>query len=616
MPSNTTASQSTLLQHARENTMQHMQADLKRTHSCGELRDEHTGSEVRLLGWVHGCRNLGGCVFVDLRDREGITQIVFDPNNDAALHGLAQDLHFEWVIGIKGTVRSRGSNSNKNLATGAIEVLATKLVVFSKAKALPFLIEDHVESLEETRLKHRFLDLRRPVLQENLFKRHHFNRIVREVLTQEGFWELETPFLIKSTPEGARDYVVPSRIHAGKFFALPQSPQLFKQLLMVAGYDRYFQIVRCFRDEDLRAERQPEFTQVDVEMSFCTPEDVQSLTEKILVRVWKELNGTELSQPFLKLTYADAMERYGSDAPDIRFGLEIKNCTDIFGSSEFRLFAQTVEQGGAIKGFCISEAGDWSRKDLDQLAEVVKTYGAKGLAWFRHKEDGTWQGPLAKLGKQEQQQVSQRLGTEPGQVGVLVADTPDVVCASLGNLRKHIAKTRNLVAPYAYQFCWVTDFPLLVFDDEEKRFVAAHHPFTCPNPKDIDKLDHDPASVRSRAYDIVLNGVEIGGGSIRIHDVDLQKQVFSVLGMEASEYEQKFGFLLDALEYGAPPHGGIALGVDRIMMLLCQTESIRDVIAFPKTQRQTDLMLDAPSKLTLEQLEELSVKVVSKNVTP
>ncbi len=587
--------------------------ELKRTHRCGSLRGADVGREVALMGWVASRRDHGGCVFIDLRDREGITQVVFDPRVDADAHALAGELRSEWVLGIIGTVRSRGANTNPRMATGEIEVAATALEVFSRARTPPFLIEDEIDTSEEVRLKHRFLDLRRPRLQRNLTLRHRFNQLTRAVLDGEGFLEVETPFLIKSTPEGARDYVVPSRVHPGHFFALPQSPQLFKQLLMVAGYDRYFQIVRCFRDEDLRAERQPEFTQVDLEMSFCAPEDVQQVVETVLARVWRELRGVELPVPFPRLTWDESMRRFGVDAPDLRFGLELADLSDLARGSGFRAFAEAVDKGGVVKGINLHGTGDWSRKDLDELPELAKPYGAKGLAWIRVKEDQSWQGPIAKtLSDAERGAIAARLALATGDVAIFVADRASVVNATLGNLRKIIARRRGLIPAGEYRFVWVVDFPLFEWDEATGRYSAAHHPFTSPRSADAALLESDPARVKAQAYDIVLNGVEIGGGSIRIHDPELQQRLFRALGIGEAEAQQKFGFLLEALQYGAPPHGGLALGVDRIMMLLCETDSIREVIAFPKTQKQTDLMLDAPAPLEPEQLAELSLRTAVK----
>ncbi len=568
------------------------------------------GQEVVLMGWVQNRRDHGGCVFIDLRDRDGITQVVFDPREDGEAHAAAGDLRSEWVLGVVGRVRSRGDNINTRLATGEIEVAVTRLEVFNRAKTPPFPIEDSIDTAEEVRLKYRYLDPRRAPLQRNFVRRHRFNQLVRRSLDAQGFLELETPFLIKTTPEGARDYVVPSRVHPGKFFALPQSPQLFKQLFMVAGYDRYFQLARCFRDEDLRAERQPEFTQVDVEMSFCAPDDVQVVVERLLSEVWQDLLGVQVSLPIRRMSYDEAMRRFGVDAPDLRYGLELSDLSDLVGGAGFKVFADAVAQGGLVKALTLSGIGDWSRKDLDDLGEFVKGFGAKGLAWIKVKDDGDWQGPIAKyFDAPVKKAMGERLALQAGDVALFVADRAKVVNAALGNLRKQIARDRKLIPQDRFEFVWVVDFPLFEWDDASKRFYAAHHPFTSPRPEHAELLLSDPGRVKAQAYDIVLNGVEIGGGSIRIHDRELQQKMFQALGIGADEARAKFGFLLDALEYGAPPHGGIALGVDRILMLICGTESIRDVIAYPKTQKQTDLMLEAPSPLDPEQLAELSLRI-------
>ncbi|MEE2960452.1 MAG: aspartate--tRNA ligase [Myxococcota bacterium] len=585
--------------------------EIKRTHRCGSLRAENIGEEVVLMGWVHNRRDHGGCVFIDLRDRDGLTQIVFDPQIAEEAHRVSGDLRTEWVLGLTGRVRGRGSNINPKLATGEVEVAATRLEIFSTSPTPPFQIEDNIDTSEEVRLKYRYLDLRRPSLQDNLILRHKFNQLLRRGLDEQGFLELETPYLIKSTPEGARDYVVPSRVHSGKFFALPQSPQIFKQLFMVAGYDRYFQIVRCFRDEDLRAERQPEFTQLDVEMSFCSPEDVYLAVEDILARAWKQLRGVELKPPFERLTYDESIRRFGLDAPDLRFGLELVDLSDLVVNTGFKVFADVVGGGGIVKSINLTGIGDFSRKELDEMANFVGVYGAKGMAWVKVKEDHSWQSPIAKFfSDAERAAIADRLGLKPGDTAVFVADKPKVVHPALGQLRKYIAKSRSLTKADDFRFCWVTDFPLVEWDEDNKRFVAAHHPFTSPRPEDRQYLPSEPGKVKAQAYDLVLNGIEIGGGSIRIHQEDVQKDMFMALGLSEEEAQSKFGFLLNALQYGAPPHGGIALGIDRIMMLMIGTSSIRDVIAFPKTQKQTDLMLDAPSNIDFDQLQELRLKVV------
>ncbi len=591
-------------------TTERLILDRSRTHHCGELGEKNIGEEVVLMGWVQNRRDHGGCVFIDLRDREDVTQVVFDPLVSEEAHRLSGELRSEWVLGIVGEVRSRGDNVNDRLATGAVEVAAKKLEIFSKSKTPPFQIENNIDTSEEVRLAYRYLDLRRPSLQKNLVMRHQFNQLVRQSLSEQRFLELETPFLIKSTPEGARDYVVPSRVHRGKFFALPQSPQLFKQLFMVSGFDRYFQIARCFRDEDLRAERQPEFTQVDLEMSFCSEQDVQDVVEDMLAKVWHQLKGTELKLPFERIPYGEAMDRFGVDAPDLRFGLELQDISETVANVEFKVFSDALAGGGIIKAINLRGVGDLSRKDLDGYIDFVKIYGAKGMAWVKVKDGNEWQSPIAKFFSDDiKAAVESKMDMQPGDVVVFVADQKGVVNASLGNLRKHIAKERDLINNDDYRFCWVTDFPLLEWDAQANRYFAAHHPFTSPHPDHLDKLESDPGSVKAMAYDIVLNGVEIGGGSIRIHDFNTQQQVFKALGIDEEEARAKFGFLLDALQYGAPPHGGLALGVDRIMMLLCGTDSIRDVIAFPKTQKQTDLMINAPDNIDGEQLTELALRI-------
>ena len=604
--------------------------DFKRTHYCGLVRESDLERDVVVMGWVHNRRDHGGCIFLDLRDREGLVQIVFDPHVSPLAHAQASRARSEWVLGVRGVVRSRGGNNNPRMNTGMLEISALECVVFAQSETTPFQIDDDIDTAEDVRLRYRYLDLRRPTLQRNLIRRHRFNQLVRSCLDEHGFLELETPYLIRSTPEGARDYVVPSRVHTGQFFALPQSPQLFKQLFMVAGYDRYFQIARCFRDEDLRAERQPEFTQVDLEMSFCTPEDVQNITEEMLVRVWRAILGVTLKAPFERITYDDAMARFGVDAPDMRFGLELKDVSDIVRTSGFKVFADIAQtEKGAVKAICVPRGGDISRKDLDAYTEFVKIYGAKGLAWVKVRDVSSdvaagvsadvssgvssgerWQSPIAKfLTVAERDAIEKRVGASSGDLILFVADSFSVTHAALGNLRKHIAKAMHLIPKDNYHFCWVVDFPLYEWNAESGRYFAAHHPFTAPKPEYVGHLVDDPGVVKAEAYDIVLNGIEIGGGSLRIHDPDLQQEMFRVLGMSHEEQREKFGFLLDALRFGAPPHGGLALGVDRIMMLMCDTPSIRDVIAYPKTQKQLDLMLEAPSSLELTQLLELGLQI-------
>jgi aspartyl-tRNA synthetase len=580
--------------------------DHARTHRCGSLRESDIGTEVVLMGWVQNRRDHGGCIFIDLRDREGWTQVVFDPQVAGTAHATAGALRPEWVFAVQGTVRGRGDNVNAKLATGAIEVAATAVEILNPAETPPFPLDPSIDTAEETRLKYRFLDLRRAPLQRALQMRHRFNQITRRVLDRHGFLELETPFLVKSTPEGARDYVVPSRVHPGQFYALPQSPQIFKQLFMVSGFDRYFQIARCFRDEDLRADRQPEFTQIDLELSFCAPRDIYAVTEDLLRTLWQELLGVAIATPFRRIPYAEAMARYGVDKPDLRFGLELANITDIAAHCGFKVFQSAAATNGLVMGIAVPGGGALSRRELDGLAEFAAIYGAKGLAWAKVQEGGAWQSPIAKfLGEGEQHAINDRMRAAAGDVVLFVADKPAITHAALGNLRGRLAESMNLVPAVPYAFCWIEDFPLVEWNEDDRRYYAVHHPFTAPLPED----EHDLATARAAAYDVVLNGVEIGGGSLRIHRSELQQRLFALLGMDADEAEARFGFLLRALRYGAPPHGGIALGADRLLMLLTGATSIRDVIAFPKTQKQSDLMMDAPSPLPAAQLAELKLRV-------
>ncbi len=583
--------------------------ELKRTHSCGALRAADIGQEVVLFGWVHHRRDHGGCVFVDLRDREGLTQVVFDPAFDVEAHRLAHALRSEYVIGVQGTVRSRGEQVNPKLATGEIEVMATRLEIFSRAETPPFQIEDRIDATETTRLKYRYLDLRRPSVQARFVRRSRLHQATRTFLTQEGFLELETPVLTKSTPEGARDYLVPSRVHPGKFYALPQSPQLFKQLLMVAGFDRYFQIVKCFRDEDLRADRQPEFTQIDLEMSFVSEDDVIDLVERLMAHLLKADGHPVPNLPMRRITYAEAVSRYGSDKPDLRYDLPLVDLSEIVAETQFRVFRETVEKGGLVKCLCAKQA-EMSRSTLDGLAKEVEPYGARGLAWVKVTGEG-YQGPIVKfLGEAVMKSIAEAAAAEPGDILFFVADTAEVVHAALGHLRTVLARRLGLLpSDDRFEFVWVTEFPLLEYDADAGRYVARHHPFTAPHPDDVALLETDPGKVRARAYDLALNGYEIAGGSIRIHTPEVQRRMFEVLGIGEAEAKEKFGFLLDALRYGAPPHGGIAMGLDRIVMLLNGTGSIRDVIPFPKTQKATCLLTEAPSRVDPEQLAELHVQI-------
>ncbi|ROQ92203.1 aspartyl-tRNA synthetase [Desulfosoma caldarium] len=582
----------------------------RRSHDCGSLRLDHSGQNVVLMGWVQRRRDHGGLIFVDLRDREGITQIVFDPQADAAAHEAAHALRSEYVIAVQGTVRQRPEGmANPKLKTGDIEVLVYALKILNVAKTPPFLIEDDTEVSESVRLKYRYLDLRRPVMQAHLRLRHRAAFLTRNYFAERGFIEVETPVLTKSTPEGARDYLVPSRVNPGKFYALPQSPQLFKQLLMVAGLERYMQIVKCFRDEDLRADRQPEFTQLDLEMSFIEEEDIYELIEGWLSILFKDLLGLELSTPFLRLSYRDALNRYGTDRPDLRFGLELTDLTDLVKGCDFRVFREAVERGGLVKSLRLADGARLSRKDLDDLVHYAQEFGAKGMAWAKLQPDG-WQSPIAKfLDPSLRDAIVDRMQGRPGDILFFMADHPTVVHETLGNVRTRLAQQLDLIPKGQYRFCWITHFPLLEWNPDEKRYVAVHHPFTSPLEEDMDFLESDPLKVRSRAYDLVLNGTEIGGGSIRIHREDVQKKIFGVLGIGDQEARDKFGFLLDALQYGAPPHGGIAFGFDRLIMLMTGATSIRDVIAFPKTQKATCLMSGAPSEPDVNQLLELCIRV-------
>ena len=588
----------------------------KRSHYCGALRAADIGREAVLMGWVHSRRNHGGLIFIDLRDREGLVQISFNPAVAAEAHAKANSLRNEYVIAVKGRVAARPEGTaNPNMKTGEVEVLAGELTILNESKTPPFEIVARHTVSEDIRLKYRYLDLRRPELQSNLMTRHKIAHLARNYFNQQGFIEVETPFLTKSTPEGARDYLVPSRVNPGRFYALPQSPQLFKQLLMVSGYDRYYQVVKCFRDEDLRADRQPEFTQIDLELSFVREEDIYSLIEGLLVLLFKEVKGLTIPSPFPRLTYREALSRYGLDKPDARFALELNELTAHLASSSFKVFSQAAA-GGAIMGLNAKGCAEFSRKELDELAGLAQVYGAQGLAWFKVTSEGL-QSPVAKfLSDAERENLTKALDGKGGDLLLVVADAkPKVACTALGQLRLHLGQKLKLIDSGKWCPLWVTDFPLLEYNEEEKRFEALHHPFTSPAEEDLAYLQTDPGRVKARAYDLVLNGNEVGGGSIRIHRREVQQAMFSALGIGEEEARNKFGFLLDALEFGAPPHGGIALGLDRLVMLLCGIDSIRDAIAFPKTQKATCLLTDAPSPVSDRQLQELYLRTVTPKST-
>jgi aspartyl-tRNA synthetase len=585
----------------------------RRTDYCGKLRAADAGREVALWGWVASRRDHGGLIFIDLRDREGVLQLVFNPAHDPAAHEIAGGIRSEYYLAAKGKVVSRTDGTiNRELATGEIEVLVNAVEILGTSMPPPFPVNPGLDGAvaEETRLKYRYLDLRREEMQRNLTRRHQALRGVRAWLDSQGFVEIETPVLWRATPEGARDYLVPSRVNPGKFYALPQSPQLLKQLLMVSGFDRYYQIARCFRDEDLRANRQPEFSQVDIEMTGPQPEDVMAVAEGMMASVYQYALGITLAPPFPRMTYEEAMERFGSDKPDLRFGLEIKNLTGAFAGTSFKVFAEVLGRNQAIYGLALPAEHQLTRRELDEIAESMRSQKGLGLAWAK-LADGNWQGPIGRhIGEAERMRTAETAGVNQGDTVLMVAGPRDKVRASMGELRLQLAAKFNLRRADELRFLWIADFPLFEYSEEEKRLVSVHHPFTAPHPDDLALLEKSPLTVRSLAYDMVLNGQEMGGGSIRIHDPQFQLKIFSLLGIDREEALKKFGFLLDALSFGAPPHGGIAFGVDRLAMMVCGTDSLRDVMAFPKTQKAVDLMSGAPSEIDPQQLRELSIKVV------
>lgn len=586
---------------------------LKRSHRCTEVTVNEIGQEVTLMGWVQKNRNKGGLVFLDLRDRSGIIQVIFEESSvDAEVFEKAGRLRSEFVVAVVGKVEARSGATNENLATGAIEVVATDLRVLSEADTPPFPIEENSKTKEDLRLKYRYLDLRRPDLQRNLMMRSQVATLTRQFLADEGFLEIETPMLTKSTPEGARDYLVPSRVHPGNFYALPQSPQIFKQLLMCSGYDRYFQIVKCFRDEDLRADRQPEFTQIDMELSFVDVDDVIDVNERLLQKLFREVMGMEIQLPIQRMPYAEAMERFGSDKPDTRFGMELKNVSDVVAGCEFVVFKGAIENGGSVRGINAEGQGAMPRKKIDALVDFAKDFGAKGLAYVAINEDGTFKSSFGKFMKEEEMAaLVTAMEGKPGDLLLFAADQDEVVFDVLGNLRLEIARNLDLLDKDVYNFLWVTEFPLLEYSKEQERYVAKHHPFTMPMEEDLHLLDTAPEKVRAKAYDIVLNGTEIGGGSVRIFQNEVQEKMFEVLGFSKEDAYERFGFLLNAFKYGVPPHAGLAYGLDRMVMLMAKEDSIRDVIAFPKVKDASCLMTDAPNVVEEKQLEELAIAIAA-----
>lgn len=584
---------------------------LKRSHRCTEVTSSNVGETVTVMGWVQKSRNKGGIIFVDLRDRSGILQIIFEESDcGAESFAKAEKLRSEFVIAVTGHVEKRAGGVNENLATGDIEVRAESLRILSESETPPFPIEENSKTKEELRLKYRYLDLRRPDIQRNIMVRSQAAIITRAFLAEEGFFEIETPTLIKSTPEGARDYLVPSRVHPGSFYALPQSPQLFKQLLMCSGYDRYFQLARCYRDEDVRADRQPEFTQIDMELSFVDVEDVLDVNERLLKRLFKEICNFDLELPIPRMTWREAMDRFGSDKPDLRFGMELKNVSDVVRGCEFAVFKNALEAGGSVRGINADGQGAMPRKKIDALVEYAKGFGAKGLAYIAIAEDGTYKSSFAKfMTEDELHALVEAMAGKPGDLLLFAADKDKVVFDVLGNLRLELARQQDLLKKDDFKFLWVTEFPLLEYSEEQGRFVAMHHPFTMPMDEDWHLIDSDPGAVRAKAYDIVLNGTEMGGGSVRIHQGDIQSKMFEVLGFTPEQAQEQFGFLLDAFKYGVPPHAGLAYGLDRMIMLMVGADSIRDVIAFPKVKDASDMMTEAPAPVDEKQLEELGIEV-------
>ena len=587
---------------------------LKRTHRCTEVTTAHIGQEVTVMGWVQKSRNKGGIIFVDLRDRSGILQIIFEENDCGAENfAKAEKLRSEFVVAVTGRVEARSGAVNTNLATGAIEIRANSMRILSESETPPFPIEENSKTKEELRLKYRFPDLRRPDLQKNLMIRSQVATLTRAFLASEGFLEIETPTLIKSTPEGARDYLVPSRVHPGSFYALPQSPQLFKQLLMCSGYDRYFQLARCYRDEDLRADRQPEFTQIDMELSFVDVDDVLDVNERLLKKLFKEICGFDVQLPIPRMTWQEAMDRFGSDKPDLRFGMELKNVSEVVKGCEFAVFKGALENGGSVRGINAQGQGHMPRKKIDALVEYAKGFGARGLAYVAISEDGTVKSSFAKFMKEEEMTaLISAMDGKPGDLLLFAADRNKVVFDVLGNLRLELARQLDLLKKDDFKFLWVTEFPLLEYSEEEDRYVAMHHPFTMPMDEDLQYIDSDPGRVRAKAYDIVLNGVEMGGGSVRIHQADIQSKMFEVLGFTPERAGEQFGFLLEAFKYGVPPHAGLAYGLDRVVMLMVGADSIRDVIAFPKVKDASCLMTEAPGQVDEKQLEELHIAVAAE----